>query len=606
MQNSAVIVGRSSDENGEIFTISNFLLSMKKQIIIQILGLFIVSNFTSQSELNAQNTSEKPNILMIFIDDMGWPSVSCLGNQHVKTKNIDKIADEGMLFTDAYVNPQCTPSRASLLTGQHTARNRFWHVIGRYGYPYMRMDEPPYEENLSRDAYTLAEMLQDNGYRTSINGKWHLHTWNERYPNPDGYYTFLFDHAKAYYGWDYNSIPDNINYHQTGEKGVNWLTDEAIKVIDQKDEKPFFIYLSQHTIHGPVLAPEELVKKYLKMGYPENGVFNATYLAAIEHMDNAVGRLLDHLDKKGKSENTLVIFLTDNGGVDMEFANDPLRYGKGSMYEGGIRVPMMVKWPGKIEQGSVCKTPVHIIDIYPTLLEIAGGKMEQDWILDGISLMPLLSQKNDLSRESLFWYMPLYDAAWGATPCAVIRKGNYKLIEFFGDYCDREDNWKYIPEGRTELFNLAEDIGETTDLSKEFPNLTKSLKEELYAWIQDMDAPLPILNTRYDSTRLWERTQFSLNFRPILENEIPDKEFKINSSFSFTIDSETFKEYDNEKLNFFTCLEGGEVLPSWLSFDEKAMSFSGISEQEVRLIIEVKAIDPQGASASDQFELKIY
>ena len=142
--------------------------------------------------------SEKnPNIVLIFIDDMGWPAVSALGNSHVNTPHMDRIAEEGMLFTDAYVNPQCTPSRASLITGQHTARNRFWHVVGRYGYPYMRMQEPPYRENLDRDAYTLAEMLQDNGYTTAINGKWHLHTWNSRYPDADGFYTYRFDHAKA-------------------------------------------------------------------------------------------------------------------------------------------------------------------------------------------------------------------------------------------------------------------------------------------------------------------------------------------------------------------------------------------------------------------------
>jgi arylsulfatase A len=310
---------------------------MKKSIVQGAIVLLFLCLTALNSNLNAQTLQEKPNILLIFIDDMGWPAISCLGNEHVQTKNIDKIAENGMLFTDAYVTPQCTPTRASLLTGQHTARNRFWHVIGRYGYPYMRMDEPPYEENLSRDAYTLAEMMQDNGYTTSINGKWHLHTWNDRYPNPDGYYTYLFDHANEYYGWDYNSIPENMSYHQEGEKGVDYLTDEAIKVIDQSSQKPFFIYLSQHTIHGPVLAPEKLIKKYLKKGYPEEGVFNATYLAAIEHMDNSVGRLLDHIDKKGIAENTIVIFLTDNGGVDMEFANDPLRYGKGSMYEGGIR-----------------------------------------------------------------------------------------------------------------------------------------------------------------------------------------------------------------------------------------------------------------------------
>ncbi len=566
-----------------------------------LLALFLLLPSTAQSR--QADPPEKPNILLIFIDDMGWPAVSALGNEHVTTTNIDRIANEGMLFTDAYVNPQCTPSRASLLTGQHTARTRFWHVVGRYGYPYMRLDEPPYEENLSREAYTLAEMMQDNGYRTAINGKWHLHTWGSRYPDPDGYYTYLFEKANPFYGWDYNTIPENMQYHQQGDKGVDFLTDEAIGFMDQSSDQPFFIYLSHHTIHGPVLAPGKLIKKYLRKGYPEEGVHNATYLAAIEHMDNSVGRILDHMDQSGLAENTMVIFLTDNGGVDMEFSNAPLRYGKGSMYEGGMRVPMMVRWPGKIDAGAVCNTPVHAIDIYPTLLEIGGKRMEQEWILDGTSIVPLLTESGEIGRETLYWYMPLYDAAWGATPCAVIREGDYKLIEFFGDYCDREDDWKYIPQGRTELYNLSDDIGEKNDLAANMPELTSRLRDELYAWISEMDAPLPILNKRYDPGRTWERTRYPLNFRPIVEHPLPDITLPADSDFSFTIDPDTFREYDDESLTWFVCMEGGEVLPHWMSFDAEHFRFSGKPQGPGDHVIEIKVLDPQGASAIDQFTI---
>ncbi|MCF8227131.1 MAG: sulfatase-like hydrolase/transferase [Bacteroidales bacterium] len=578
-------------------------LPINRKLLVLLFLTVIVFGPAAIAQEN-QNTRH-PNILLIFIDDMGWPAVSALGNEHVQTVNIDRIANEGMLFTDAYVNPQCTPSRASLLTGQHTARTRFWHVVGRYGYPYMRMDEPPYNENLSREAYTMAEMLQDNGYRTAINGKWHLHTWNSRYPDPDGYYTYLFDHANAYYGWDYNTIPDNMHYHQQTDKGVDFLTDEAIQFIDRNSDSPFFVYLSHQTIHGPVLAPEKLIKKYLNKGYPEEGVFNATYLAAIEHLDNSVGRLLDHLDKTGLTDNTMVIFLTDNGGVDAEFSNEPLRYGKGSMYEGGIRVPMMVRWPGITGPGTVCKTPVHAIDIYPSLLEIAGGTMKQQWTLDGISILPLLQQEGGFTRETLYWYMPLYDAGWGATPCAVIRKGDYKLIEFFGDYCDRENDWKMVPGRRTELFNLANDLGEKEDLSGKMPEKTRELRNELYQWIHDMDAPLPTLNERYDPDRAWERTRLPLNFRPILENELPDITFRAGENFSFIIDPHTFKEYDDEELSYFVCAEGGEALPDWINFNPDVPRFTGKSEDPISLIIEVKAVDPQGAAASDKFEVII-
>lgn len=551
-----------------------------------------------------QNGTTPPNILLIFIDDMGWPAVSCLGNEHVQTRHIDRLAAEGMLFTDAYVNPQCSPSRASLLTGQHTARNRFWHVIGRYGYPYMRMHEPPYEENLSRDAYTLAEMLQDNGYFTAINGKWHLHTWNDRYPDSDGYYTYLFEKANEYFGWDYNTQPPDMHYPAKTDKGVDYLTDEAIRSIEMNEDKPFFVYLSQHTIHGPVLAPEKLIEKYRKKGYPDEGVHNATYLAAIEHLDNAVGRLLKYLDKKKLTDNTLVIFLTDNGGVDMEFSNAPLRYGKGSMYEGGIRVPMMVRWPGKVKAGSVCSIPVHAIDIYPTLLEIAGGKMQQDWTIDGRSITALLEGTGDLDRDALFWYMPLYDQSWGATPCAVMRQGDYKLIEFFGDYCDRENGWEMIPGNRTELYDLRADIGETHDLSAEIPDLTAKMRQALYDWIKEMDAPLPILNERYDPERAWERTRFPINFRPILEEPFDDLEFASGVPFEHRFDPLHFREYDDEELEYFLCMEGGERIPFWMEFDPKTLTISGKTDDPAELIMEISAIDPQGEKVSDRFEVK--
>ncbi|MGM0474367.1 MAG: sulfatase-like hydrolase/transferase [Bacteroidota bacterium] len=584
-------------------TRSSFRLSLA--IVPALISITILTSAAADKEKTQHN--ELPNIVLIFIDDMGWPAVSCLGNEHVETRHIDRLAEEGMLFTNAYVNPQCTPSRASLLTGQHTARNRFWHVVGRYGYPYMNMQEPPFQENLDRDAYTLAEMLKDNGYVTAINGKWHLHVWNDRYPDSDGYYTYLFEKAKEYYGFDYVSIPEDMNYPGKGDKGVDYLTDEAIGFIKDNRDDPFFVYLSHHTIHGPVLAPEKLVEKYREKGYPEEGVFNATYLAAIEHLDNATGRLLNFLDESGLSENTIVIFLTDNGGVDREFANDPLRYGKGSMYEGGIRVPMMVRWPGVVEPGAVCNTPVHIIDMYPTLLEIAGGTMKQQWVLDGESLVPLLTQVgSSFGRKTLYWYMPLYDAAWGATPCAIIRRGDMKLIEFFGDYVDRENKWTYIPGPRTELYNLSDDIGEKNDLSQSRPELTGELRDELYRWIDSMDAPLPVLNPRYDPERIWERTSGAvLNFVPILENPIPDITFEAGTPFVFKLDPLTFREYDDEDLSYFICQEGGEQLPEWLDFNRGTLEFSGLHNEPVRLVLEVKAVDPHGANATDVFILTL-
>ena len=376
---------------------------MKRLIYLLIASLCFFSSCTLD---NGENSKVKPNIALVFIDDFGWNSVSCYGNEHVETPHVDHIAQQGILFTDAYAMPQCTPTRAALLTGEHTARNRMWHVVGRYGFPWARMKEPPYRENLPRESYTIAEALRDNGYKTALLGKWHLSTWSSRFPNSDGYYVTLFQHAKEFFGFDYVDIAKDPNYPARGEKGVNYLTDEAIKFMSENKNDPFFIYLSQHTIHGKVLAPESLIQKYLDKGYPSQGQFNATYLAAIEHMDNSVGRLTAAIDSLGLEENTVLIFYSDNGGVEAEFSNAPLRAGKGSAYEGGIRVPFIVRWPGQIEAGATSSLPVHVTDVYPTLLEMAGVENKKGKVLDGISVFPEMKGIEMNRNRDLYFYMP--------------------------------------------------------------------------------------------------------------------------------------------------------------------------------------------------------
>lgn len=438
---------------------------------------------------------EKPNILFIFMDDLGWSSLSCLGNSYMKTPNIDALAENGVLFTDAYSTPQCTPTRASLLTGQHTARNKMWHVVPYYGYPYAKLKEPEYLEDLPRETYTLGEVLKDNGYTTAILGKWHLSTYEN-----DGYYTYLRDSAKQYYGFDYvNPVTEPSEYQSYGDKGVEFLTDEAIQFMQENRDTSFFIYLAHHTIHGPVLAPDSLVQKYMDLGYPEEGQNNATYLAAINHFDNSVARLTKALKDLNLDKKTMVIFYSDNGGVDKEFEQAPLRHGKGSPYEGGIRVPLIVSWPGVIKPALV-NEPVHVVDFYPTLLDYAGGNFTQNLTLDGISFRPLLEGQS-LGQRELFWYLPLYDPQWGATPAAVMRDGNYKLVWFFGDYIEKENNFNYIPEGRVELYNLAEDLSETNDLSEQMPEKTAQMKSRLYEWITEMGEDTCSLNPNYEIER---------------------------------------------------------------------------------------------------------
>ena len=453
------------------------------------LSLFFLSAYPV---LNASE-NVRPNIILILMDDLGWPSISSFGNSHVQTDQIDRLANEGMKFTQAYVTPQCTPTRASLITGQNTARNNMWHVIARYCYPNAYLREPAYLENLSRDAYTLGEALQDNGYKTGIMGKWHLNAHTKLTPEPDGYYTRLFTEAAPYYGFDETD-------HLTGEyqgktdKGVQALTDEAIHFIRENRDTTFFLYFSHHTIHGPILAVDSLITKYSMLGYPETGVNNATYLAAIEHFDNTIGQFLDSLDSFNLAEKTLLVFLTDNGGVSSFFDNAPLRAGKGSPYEGGIRVPMIVRWPGMVEANTVCEVPVHATDFYPTFVSIAGGKMAQEWPLDGVDITSLLTQEGNVQRDALYWYLPLYDMLWGATPSAVIRKGDYKLIHYFGDFVDTRNNDQYIIGERIELYDLSSDLGELENLAESHQAVRDELLNDLTQWIDTMNPPRPAIN----------------------------------------------------------------------------------------------------------------
>ena len=468
--------------------------------------------------LGAAESAARPNILFILTDDQGWPTLSCYGGKLVRTPHLDALAQQGMRFNAAYVMPQCTPTRAALLTGQHTARNRLWHVIGNhYNYPMARMREPVYADNLPRETFTVAKGLRAAGYTTGIIGKWHLNT------NADGNYTGLRPEAATHYGFDV-SITTNGGEQATGDKGVNRFTDEAVKFITARKDQPWFLYLAHHTVHGPVVAPPETVAKFRAGGAPEKGLHNATYLAAIEHMDASIGRLLSALDTLGQRERTLVVFLSDNGGVHQiydaapftgadsaarttpttlqvvteEFSNAPLRAGKGSHYEGGIRVPCLVRWPGVVPAGQVSDTPVHVTDWLPTLFDAAGATAPATHVVDGVSLLPLL-RSGALPTRALFWYLPLYEVRWGGTPCTIIREGDWKLIEFFGDWFSPDG--RYAPGARHELYNLRTDIGETRNLAGTETARAARLREQLYAWLRSVPAEVPTPNPAFNEPK---------------------------------------------------------------------------------------------------------
>lgn len=461
----------------------------------------------------------KPNILFILTDDEGWTTLSCYGNKLVQTPNLDALSREGMKFTSAYVMPQCTPTRAALLTGQHTARNRMWHVIPWYGTPWARMREPICQENLPRETFTLPKGLKEAGYTTAIIGKWHLTT------TQDGNYGGLNPEGATHYGFDH-SVPALPNEPNTGDKGVARFTDEAIRFIETNRERPWFLYLAHHTVHRKVVAPPELVAKYRAQGAPETGLGNAPYLAALEHLDNSVGRLLARLDELKLRDDTVVIFMCDNGGIDRvwdvapfttgpgtatrlsnadyDFPNAPLRDGKGSQYEGGIRVPCLVRWPGVVKPGSVCYTPVHVVDWMPTLFEMGGARAPRNHILDGISIVSVLRGVT-LPERALYWYLPFYELRWAATPCAVIREDDWKLIEYFGDWFDEDG--VYHEGARLELYNLRDDIGEKNNLVGQESQRAARLRDKLRAWIKSIPAEIPGPNPHYDPNRPLKETK---------------------------------------------------------------------------------------------------
>ncbi len=466
--------------------------------------------------------TDRPNILLILVDDMSWNGPSCYGNKLVDTPNIDRLASRGMKFTSAYVTPICSPTRTELLSGKHCARMHITKALPGNRppeFPWARHKGPILSPGIPFRDHTLAEALKDQGYRTAHLGKWHVGMdYTVRAPKQMKKLCgeFGFDHT--FHG--YRSI--------NRDKSVTELTDEAIRFIKKDDEKPFFVYLAHQTVHTHLYAPGDIVKQYVTEKrkssgkFPREGINNATYLAMIKHLDNETGRLLKTLEELTLDKNTIIVFLSDNGGATRVTTNDPLRRGKCISYEGGIRVPMLVSWPGAVRAGSVCDQSIHAsLDLYPTLLDAAGGQKRKDQVLDGKNLMPLLKESGIVDREAIFWHVPHYIANPGnhfrVTPHSVVRRGDFKLIEFFNDYFEYDKNArtaiknaaedyaaypfgnaKYVPKAKVELFNIKKDIGEENDLSSEMPKKVAELKDLLARWRKSVGAQMPVKNPRFD------------------------------------------------------------------------------------------------------------
>lgn len=468
---------------------------MNKSILwLHLLCLVCSTGFPASAD-SAAARENRPNIVFILADDLGWADVNCfdpLNRNFYETPHIDSLAAQGMKFTHAYSNgANCSPTRAALLSGQYYPHQPIYHV-GTPGRGAMI----PAENGrfLPLEKVTIAERLKQAGYSTAFVGKWHIGDPPQTGPLQQGFDLNIGGYGAGNPGgWKGGYFSPNNNPHIETARPDEYLTDlltrEAVSFIEQNAEKPFYLQLSYYTPHSPFQAPAERVQKYRsKPGV--GGHSHPVYAAMIESLDLGVGNLMQALERLGIAENTIVIFTSDNGGRGgYEFighgdndvtSNAPLKSGKGSFYEGGIRVPLIVRWPNKIRKATRCDEPVISIDFYPTLLQAAGLKKQDDYLLDGANLMPLLlGRQNELSRDSLIWHFPGYpNAAWRTSPVSVIRSRNWKFMKFY-------------ESGELKLFDLAEDPGEQQNLVEERPELRDQLHEKLERWLRKTDAPMP-------------------------------------------------------------------------------------------------------------------
>ena len=450
--------------------------------------------------------SRPPNIVYILADDLGWADLGCYASDLHETPNIDKLSGDGIRFTEAYAMPVCSPTRAALMTGKHAARVHvtIWAEGSLDGPKNRKLLQANSLHDLPHTEKTLATYLQKAGYLTALIGKWHLGDANH-FPETHGFDVNIGGThwgAPQSFWWPYRGsgrfgneiryVP-HLEFGKPGEYLTDRLTDEALKVIDKADEKPFFLYLAHHAPHTPIEAKLEDVKYFESRLKAEMRHQNPVYAAMIKSLDESVGRVLDRLKERGLYENTIVVFTSDNGGfigIDNRAGqttpvtnNAPLRSGKGSCYEGGIRVPLVMRWPGVTTTRSVCHEPAIVMDLFTTLLNAAGVEIPDASLLDGLNLKPLLENPAaKLDRDALFFHYPHYYAT--TTPVSAVRSGDWKLLEYY------EDN-------HIELYNLKEDISEATDLSAQQPNMAAQLRKKLHQWRADVDANEPTINPNF-------------------------------------------------------------------------------------------------------------
>jgi arylsulfatase A len=432
-----------------------------------------------------------PNIVLILADDLGWTDLSCYGSDFYETPHIDRLAREGMRFTQAYsACTVCSPTRAAILTGKYPARLHVTDWIPGLPPENPKLLVPEWTKYLRREETTLARAFKSANYKTASIGKWHL-GGEEYFPGKHGFDVNIAGSSApsppSYFApYKIATLPDGPK----GEYLTDRMGEEAVRFIEQNKETPFFLYVPLFAVHTPIQGKEALIQKYRAKRRPGQKQTNAIYAAMIESMDDSVGLIRRKLDELKLADHTVVVFASDNGGRVPTTSNHPLRVGKGSCYEGGTRVPLIVHWPGVTKAASMSATPVISMDLFPTLLEISGLNDAATNRVDGLSLVPLLRGEGRLKRDALFWHYPHYQhyQLGGTTPYAAIRAGDFKLIEFF-------DNM------RVELYDLREDIGEQRDVAAQMPDRVKELRARLHAWQKEVGAQMPTRNPNYDPAK---------------------------------------------------------------------------------------------------------
>jgi len=528
---------------------------MNRALIIVFTGLSLAAPFSCrQAPKEKEGKDQNMNVVFFLVDDMGWRDASCYGSTFYETPNIDRFAEEGVRFTNAYAACHvCSPTRASIITGKYPATLHLTDWLpGRRNFPSQRFLNADINQHLPFEEITIAEALKEYGYSTVIIGKWHLgedpsgplqhgfnmhipEKWNKGWPKAGYYGPFGLD-----------GLEDS-----EGDYLTDRLTDEALKYIEKNKDKPFFLYLSHFAVHDPIEGRPDLVEKYeekLKQIQPQQGTRfilegnpdddkpltredlirlieepaykehkvlpnrtvkikqyqdNVQFAAMVESVDESLGRVLSKLEELGLEDNTIVIFFSDNGGMSAanfgnpervipdsqldkaySTSNLPLRGAKGWLYEGGIREPMIVKWPSQGKQGTVCEVPVISTDFFPSILDMLGLPIPQENKLNGVSIVPLLKGKDKLDRKALYWYFPHYSNHGMQSPGGAIRCGDYKLLEYY------ENN-------TVQLFNLRTDIGEQHDLSSSKPEKVRELRAMLHKWRKDINAQMMEPNPDY-------------------------------------------------------------------------------------------------------------